>query len=120
MVTLSAVALSAGGVVAQVEAPDQGAAPPGSNSNMGDGTGAGPAGSIGDPNGVGPGAAAPDPGVSVVDQPPPPGGPRLSRGDAAILKYCLAMPTGNMNGIAKCKALMAKHPELFSNSPPPP
>ena len=83
---------------------------------MGDGTGAGPAGSIGDPNGVGPGAAAPGSGPSVVDQPPP-GGPTLSKGDAAILKSCLALPSGSMNGIAKCKALMAKHPEQF-NSPP--
>jgi hypothetical protein len=82
---------------------------------MGDGTGSGPSGSIGDPNGAGPGAAAPNPGAEVVEQPAPaPAGPGLSRSDAATLKFCRDMPRARMVSIAKCKALIAKHPELFS------
>ena len=60
LIGLSVVAL-AGAAMSQPALPDQGAAPPSSNSNMGDGVGAGPAGSIGDPNGSGPGSAAPSP-----------------------------------------------------------
>jgi hypothetical protein len=113
LIGLSAMAV-AGGAVAQPALPDQGAAPPGSNPNMGDGTGAGPAGSIGDPNGAGPGAAAPapDPGPVVVDQPATKG-PPLSKSDAIVLKSCLALPRESMSGMAKCRALMVRNPDLF-------
>jgi hypothetical protein len=83
LIALSSVAF-AGGVIAQPALPDQGAAPPSSNPNMGDGTGAGPAGSIGDPNGTGPGAAAPGPvpAPAIIDHAEPKG-PPLSKSDAA-------------------------------------
>jgi hypothetical protein len=113
LIGLSAVAL-AGAAMAQPALPDQGAAPPSSNPNMGDGAGAGPAGSIGDPNGAGPGAAAPSPGpvTTIVDRPPSTG-TTLSKSDALVLKSCLAMPREKMSGVARCRALMTKNPDLF-------
>jgi hypothetical protein len=101
---------------AQVAAPDQGAAPPGSNPNLGDGTGAGPAGSIGDPNGTGPGAAAPQPGPGDVD-PTAPNRPAISSGDRRLLKSCLAMPASPATASAQCRDLRTRHPELFSAPP---
>ena len=112
---LAALAI-AGGALAQPALPDQGSAPPSSNPNMGDGTGAGPAGSIGDPNGPGPGAAAP----KLDPRPLPPipertvsGRPTLSKSDAVVLKSCLAMPRERMDGVARCRALMIRNPDLF-------
>jgi hypothetical protein len=113
LIGLSVVAL-AGGAIAQPALPDQGAAPPGSNPNMGDGTGAGPAGSIGDPNGAGPGAATPNtaPIPDTVDRPTPVRA-KLSKSEASVLKSCLAMPRERMSGVAKCRALMISNPDLF-------
>jgi hypothetical protein len=114
LIGLSAVAF-AGSALAQPAQPDQGAAPPSSNPNMGDGTGAGPAGSIGDPNGSGPGSAAPapDPGSRIVDQPVS-NAPPLSKNDMLVLKSCHAMPRDRMSGVAKCRSLMTKSPDLFN------
>jgi hypothetical protein len=106
--------LAVTGVAAQNGPPDQGAAPLGSNPNMGDGTGAGPAGSIGDPNGTGPGAAAPAPGPGLTSfNRSAPVAPPLSRSDGIVLKACLGVPRDSMTALAKCRALMARRPDLF-------
>ncbi len=113
VIGLSAAAL-AGAALAQPALPDQGAAPPSSNPNMGDGVGSGPAGSIGDPNGSGPGAAAPSPGPApMIVERPSAAAPTLSKSDAIVLKSCLAMPRERMSGVAKCRALMTRNPDLF-------
>ena len=117
LVVLVIIALCGGGAVAQVPAPDQGAAPPTSNPNMGDGTGSGPAGSIGDPNGTGPGSAAPESAPSIVDQPVSER-PSISKGDMLALKACLAMSGATMTASAKCRTLRARNPEVFSSPPP--
>lgn len=113
LIGLSAAALG-GAAIAQPTLPDQGAAPPARNPNMGDGVGAGPAGIIGDPNGPGPGAAAPGNGpVNTTVERPPATGTSLSKSDALVLKTCLAMPRESMSGVAKCRSLMTTHPDLF-------
>lgn len=115
IVGMSVVAL-AGVALAQPILPDQGAAPAASHPNMGDGAGAGPAGSIGDPNGAGPGAAAPSHGPgsepALADRAVQ-NGPTVSKSDAIVLKSCLAMPREKMSGIAICRALMIRQPDLF-------
>jgi hypothetical protein len=113
LIALSALAIGAG-AADQPALPDQGAAPPSSNPNMGDGSGAGPAGTIGDPNGAGQGAAAQSPGPEpvAVDQPAS-NGPRLSKSDEIVLKSCLSMPRESMTGVAKCRALIVRYPDLF-------
>jgi hypothetical protein len=93
-------------------APDQAAAPPGSNTNMGDGTGGGPSGSIGDPNGTGPGAASPSPPPNLVHTSAPPA--TLSKVDASTLNACLTMSHSEMTTTAKCNALMIRRPDLFN------
>jgi len=112
LVGLAALALCCGPAISQPANPDQGAAPAESNPNMGEGTGSGPAGTIGDPNGVGPGAAAPAPGPDV----PPPDLtriPAISKVDMNTLRSCQALTRQAMMTVAKCRALMKTHPELF-------
>ena len=111
---LSVSILMAGAALSQSTAPDQTAAPPGGNSNMGDGTGGGPSGTIGDPNGLGPGSAARSQPPNVAA--PAANRPLVSKVDAVNVAACLAMPHRDMMSTSKCKALMSSRPELFTSN----